>query len=159
MIAGMTPEQVLALRAKFEASYSKMSSRWATGADGLPATHFNLGPDGFSYEILPVNNAWEWFIDGYSACFEELTKKSNVKDRDAADELRRMRQYSSCFTKAFDKKEPVFVLRAQDEKAPLALAQWINAYQPLIGESHYKLIAAKATLGVFMNWPNKKKAD
>lgn len=145
MIAGMTPEQVLALRKKFEDKLSKTM-----------AVDFQLQDDGFSYRLDAVNEAWEWFVQGASVLNEELKA---TPSKTADDELRRMRQYSSCFTKAYDKKEPVFVLRAQDENSPRALAQWITSYQPILGDTHYKLIAAKATLGVFLNWPNKKKAD
>lgn len=67
------------------------------------------------------------------------------------DTLRRMRQFSPCFTKAFDRGQRVFVLVEQDATAYRAIAQWIHANRDRLGDNHPKIIAAKTTLSLFMN--------
>jgi hypothetical protein len=78
------------------------------------------------------------------------------------DTIRRMRQYSQCFTKAFDRGQRVFVLVEQDATAYKAIAQWINLNIDRLGANHPKIIAAKTTMMIFMeghNNLNKKLPD
>lgn len=158
MIANMTPEQVLATRARFELLYREIEG--AGDAYYIENAIFELADDGFTYTIEEVNQSWVWFLHGSSSMFGAFMQlPSHSQLLSAADELRRIRQYSPCFTKAYDKREPVFVLRAQDEASPKALAQWLNHYQDILGPTNVKWISAKATLGLFVNHPNHKKAD
>lgn len=149
----LSPEQILALRPVFEKRLTALD----------PFTPTGLKADGFQYEAMEVNLMWEGFLHGFEHAadnHEALSAYSSVKKpSEFAEDLRKIRSYSKCFTGAYDKKEPVFVLRAQDSTATLALAQWIKSNMSRMGESNAKLIAAKATLGAFIAWHHKKEPD
>lgn len=148
----MTPEQQLAVRPAFEQIMVKHGF-----------TNLTLDKDGFQYFIHEVNMMWEGFLHGvglmqssYHLMAEYATAK---KPSEHMEEVRQMRQYSKCFTGAYDNKEPVFVLRAQDATGHIPIAQWINTNTPHLGDTHPKIIAAKATLGAFMSWGHRKQPD
>lgn len=78
---------------------------------------------------------------------------------DTMEQLRRMRQYSKCFTNAFDRKQAVFVLVEQDKTAYISVAQWIKSNIDRLGAAHPKIISAKATMARFMEFPDGKEPD
>jgi hypothetical protein len=81
-----------------------------------------------------------------------------TKVDDPREELRRMRQYSKCFTNAYDRRQAVFVLVEQDRTAYYAIAQWINSNIQRLGAAHPKIISAKATMARFMEFQSKAQA-
>jgi hypothetical protein len=78
---------------------------------------------------------------------------------DPREELRRMRQYSKCFTNAYDRRQAVFVLVEQDNTAWVSIAQWIKGNVERLGNAHPKIIAAKATMIRFKEFVNGKAPD
>jgi hypothetical protein len=65
---------------------------------------------------------------------------------------------SPCLLKAGD-DEPIFVLRAQDKTADVALEAWIEANKYSLGNTHPKLLAAQQTLLDFRGWKKRKYPD
>lgn len=63
------------------------------------------------------------------------------------------------YYKAMVKGEPVFVLRAQDVSAPYAVDQWIEMNESALGETHPKIMEAKAIRDAMHQWPNRRAAD
>lgn len=58
-----------------------------------------------------------------------------------------------------DLNEPVFVLRAQDLTAPLAIQKWVDANELRLGSLHPKIIEAKTRIIEMQRWPNRKLPD
>lgn len=148
----LTPEQVEAERTVFE---KKIGEWWQYG--------FEQYPEGAGYTDKDLNNMWEGWLQAIHMNWDTLqyrgVPEAQPSTSSPADQLRRMRGYSKCFTGAFDKLEPVFVLRAQDKTAYLALAQWINVNIERMGKANPKIISAKATLRLFMVHEGSKDAD
>lgn len=156
---------------RFDSLNPAIQSQWAThetnGADkeksiGQKLFEFHAATTGDpwmpGWATLPYSHRLPWEMMG-----EELPTlapvASAVKPSEAHEELRKMRQYSKCFTNAYDRKQMVFVLVEQDETAWKAIAQWVVLNAPRLGESHAKIIAAKAILSRFMKFEAKKLPD
>ena len=140
----LTPEQFEAERPEFE---SRIRPFWVEP--------MRLRADGAGYENTELAHLWE----GWQQALLHMAERATPMGGNTADELRRMRQYSKCFTGAFDAKEPVFVLRAQDASAYKAVAQWVVSNREVLGESHPKIISAKATMQLMREWPRARQAD
>jgi hypothetical protein len=104
--------------------------------------------------LLPVHKAsWTflWQCQG--------TNTPTLRESEAMEELRKIRGYDRTFTKAYDAKEAVFVLREQDKSGYIAIAQWIKTNVERLGASSPKIISAKALMARFMGYANSKNPD
>jgi hypothetical protein len=113
-------------------------------------TAMNPNPDDYQPPVTAIANS----MAGEASFLNETLPINKDPYANPVDTIRRMRQYSPCFTKAFDRGQKVFVLSEQDDTAYMAIAQWINANIDRLGKNHPKIIAAKTTLGIFINARN-----
>lgn len=148
-----------------------VKAQWATHAGNVTPGEKSIGQMLFEFHAATAGDPWmpgwttlppaqrlPWEMMG-----EELPAltpaPSALKPSEAHEELRKMRQYSKCFTNAYDRKQMVFVLVEQDETAFKAVAQWIVTNQPRLGDSHAKIVSAKAIMARFMANKTAKKPD
>lgn len=55
--------------------------------------------------------------------------------------------------------EPIFVLRAQDESAPLFVEMWAQHHAQRMGYQHPKIVSALEICRKMRAWPTRKSPD